>query len=304
MTSAPLHFEPIDDTGFVRVADIDLGTRLRPVDRVWAAALGKIMLKDGQETAITVCRLPGKDRWTLVAGAHRVVGAQIEEIEQLKATIIGPGQLVRRQSEISENLHRKDLDPVERAAFVAELVTVMKLRAGIDPAASAQSIAANARWQRVNQFQSVDASATIAHAYGWADDVALETGFSRRSIYNDLLIQSRLSPSIIERLRVHRHPILNNATQLRALAKLDEQTQFMVVGRMIDGGAKTVAAAQAILAQKPVLAPDAKRLSTFVGTFSRMGDVEKGAALTVLVSNMTPAMRRHVQSILNEADDD
>lgn len=49
-------FNVSDDVGFVRVDQIEMGDRLRPVDESWAMALGQIMVRDGQRTPIEVCR--------------------------------------------------------------------------------------------------------------------------------------------------------------------------------------------------------------------------------------------------------
>lgn len=131
-SDASPHFEPVDDIGFINVSDIDMGERLRPVDPVHVEVLGRAIMREGQATPIVVCRLPGRNDWTLVAGAHRVEAARKFDIEQLKAEIISPDKIGRRQREISENLWRKDLDPIDRANFIAELVRLAKLRAGID----------------------------------------------------------------------------------------------------------------------------------------------------------------------------
>lgn len=177
MASAPA-IEPLkevarDDAIWVRTDQIDIAEedRLRPIDRAWAAALGKMIIKDGQDTDITVCRLPGSDRWRLVAGAHRVVGCQIEEVEMMRATVVGPNALDRRRRETAENLHRKDLEPFERAGHVAELVSVLKLKAGIDPTKDGRTASANARWQKAVAEEVDDAKLTMSLAYGWTDQV-------------------------------------------------------------------------------------------------------------------------------------
>ncbi len=93
-----------------------------------------MMARDGQRTAIEVCRLPGATRWTVVTGGHRLVGAQFAEIEYLRAQEVSPNRHERRMSEVLENLARRDLDPIDRAAFIAELVTLHKVKVGHDPA--------------------------------------------------------------------------------------------------------------------------------------------------------------------------
>lgn len=265
-----------------------MGERLRPVDPVHVEVLGRAIMREGQATPIVVCRLPGRNDWTLVAGAHRVEAARKFDIEQLKAEIISPDKIGRRQREISENLWRKDLDPIDRANFIAELVRLAKLRAGIDPDASAQQIAANARWQKAVKTRANDACATIAHVYGWVNDVAEDAGFSRRTVYNDLTLHTRLSPAAIEKLRKVRPDIARNAKQLRDLAKYDHEWQRDIVHTLQHGNQqlggrrpKSIAEAAACLSpnKKPVQDAETKRLSAFLGAFGRMSLAEKKGAL-------------------------
>lgn len=240
MASQPsiLTFETVDDIGFVDVADIDMGERLRPVDPVHVEVLGRAMMREGQATPIVVCRSPGSTKWTLVAGAHRVEAARKFGIESLKAELIGPDKIGRRQREISENLWRKGLDPIDRANFIAELVRLTKLRAGIDPDKEGRSASINARWQKIIRDQAVDTSDTMSFVYGWSEEVAEEVGLSKRTIERDIVLHSRLAPSEIARLRKSRHPVATNATQLRALAKLEPVDQSRVVSLLLQADRK------------------------------------------------------------------
>lgn len=285
-----LYFEQTDDIGFVRVDDIDLGERLRPIDPIHVEVLGRAIMREGQATPIVVCRLPGRAKWTLVAGAHRVCAAIKFDIELLRAEIIGADKIGRRQREVSENLWRKDLDPVDRANFVAELVRLSKLRAGIDPDATAQQVAAGSRWQKAVDAQSKDARDTMSHVYGWTDEVADQIGLSRRTLSRDLMLHTRLAPSCLAMLRMHRHPVASNATQLRALAmhEPDQQSKIAAQLTLEDKPAKSVAEAWARIAgtTKPATDPEAKRLSAFLGAFSRMSLAEKKGALAHLAGQL------------------
>jgi len=297
-TSAP-HFEPVDDIGFIEVAAIDMGERLRPIDPVHVEVLGRAILREGQATPIVVCRLPGRNDWTLVAGAHRVEAARKFGIEMLRAEIIGPDKIGRKQREVSENLWRKDLDPADRANFIAELVRLTKLRAGIDPNANAQKVAANARWQKALIERSKDAGDTMSHVYGWTDEVADQIGLSRRTLSRDLILHTRLAPSALAQLRLRRHPVATNATQLRALAKLEPIDQSRVVSLLLHADlklgepAKTVGEAWSRINGKAKAPADAetKRLSAFTGTFSRMGIAEKKGALKQLAKILPAGFR-------------
>ena len=270
----------------IPVCDIEIGERLRPIDENWATALGQVMVREGQQTPIEICSLPGKSGWRLVAGAHRVRGAQLAEISYIEARVVSPSVAHRRMREISENLWRKNLDPMDRAAFVAEAHQLLRTRAGLEPHASAQSIAANARWKKDLDAAAVDASATIADAYGLDAQLGESIGLSERTIRNDLLIYRRISPALIEQLRGH--PVASNATQLRALAKRDAREQRDIVEVLVQGHAKSVGEAVSTLLQKPKPRPEDKRLSAFVGTFGRMGLAEKKGALATL-KGMLPA---------------
>lgn len=300
-----LEFTSTGDIGTIRVADIDIGDRLRPIDEAWADALGSIMAREGQRTPIVVCRLPGTKRWTLVAGGHRVAGARLHGIAYLKAEHISADRTERRLTEVSENIWRRGLDPIDRAAFVAELHDLLKVRAGVDPTQSPQQIAANVRWKKELKAEAGDASDKMSEAYGFSDQVADQLGLNRRTIERDLLLYRRLSPSDVERLREARHPVLGNASELRKLAALDDHKRSSVVGLLIHpmGLAKTVSQAVAVLDQRPTKDPEIKRLSAFIGAFQRMGVTERKAALHELVGMMTPVQAITFRDALAEREE-
>lgn len=287
---------PLDDTFMIRTDQIDVGERLRDIDPVWAHALGAMMVRDRQRTAIEVCRLPGSKRWLLVSGGHRLTGALHVGMEYLRAQVVSANRNERRLSEVLENIARRDLDPIDRAASIAELVTLHKVRAGIDPLKDGRATSAVIRWQKAVKNEAADANATIAVAYGWADGVAEQLGMSRRTIENDLLLYRRLAPSLVDMLRKARHPVATNATQLRQLAKLEEYEQREIVEYLLWSGKslgrpmpKTVADALAMWrGSNRAIDPEAKRLSTFLATFGRMGLAEKKGALAQL-AGMLPA---------------
>lgn len=280
----------------IQVSQIDAGDRLRPIDPVWAEALGQIMRREGQRTPIEVCRLPGAKRWTLVAGGHRHAGAMAADIVYLKAIVVSADRDDRRLSEVSENLWHRELGPVDRAAFVAEAVAIHKRRAGIDPTKDGRAVSANVRWQKAVKDEASDATVTMTDAYGFTNTVASELGFSISKVERDLMLYRRLSPSLIARLQVERHPVATNATQLRALAKLEHPDQRRVVDLLLGKGAgagatppKTVNDAIARMrGSNRAIDPEAKRLSAFVGAFARMSIAEKKGALAQL-GGMLPA---------------
>jgi ParB-like chromosome segregation protein Spo0J len=274
----------------VRVDQIEMGERLRPVDPLWAEALGKIMAREGQQMPIEVCKLPGRQVWTLVTGGHRLEGARLIGIDYLKAIIVGADRTERRMREVSENLWRRGLDPIDRAAFIAEAHSLLRVRAGLGEHQTAQQIAAQARWQKTLKDAAGDASATIAGAYGIDAQLGDQLGLSERTVRNDLLIYRRIPASLIQQLRDARHPVASNATQLRALAKLDAREQRDIVVLLIQF-AKSVGEARATLSQKPKPAAEDKRLSAFIGAFHRMSLTEKKGALAHLSGQLPAGFR-------------
>ncbi len=284
MTSAStptLHAEPLPDFILVRTDEVREGDRLRPVDPIWATALGQIMLREGQDTPIQVCRLPGQSIWMLVAGAHRLAGAISAGIEYLRAEVVGADRDDRRLREVRENLWRSDLAPIDRAAFIAEAVSIYKSRAGLDANADGRVASVTARWQKVIEKEAVDTTATIASVYGWSDKVGEQIGLSARTIRDDLMLYRRLAPSLVERLREARHPILTNATQLRALAKLEPAVQADALAALVGDGwepCKTVAEAVARSQPdraKPRQDAGTRLFSTVLGSIQRMSAADR-----------------------------
>lgn len=268
---------------------IDASDRLRPIDPEWADALGQVMRAKGQRTPIEVCRQEGAKAWRLVSGGHRHAAATLyPDLNPLRAIEVEDGELARREAEVSENLWRKELGPLDRAHFVAEEYELLRARSGLRAGVSAQEIAANARWKKEINRASADASAKIAAAYGFTDRIAEQFGYSSRTVRNDLLLARRLSPRVVEALRAFGHPITDNASQLRALAKLELEDQLVAGEHLVAGRAKNVAEAVALLRNRPKPSAEDRRLSSFIGTFARMSLAEKKGALAQL-AGMLPA---------------
>lgn len=279
--------EVVDSILLIPTHDIVRGDRLRDIDPVWAGALGRLMARDGQQTPVEVCRLPGRSDWLLVAGGHRHEGAQLEDIPFLRAVVVSANRDDRRLREINENLWRKDLEPIDRAAFIAEAVLIQKRRAGIADAHRSASVPTHLK---ALTAEAADTLETISNVYGWSEEVGEQLGFTGRTIRNDLFVYRRLSPSLVDRLRVARHAVARNATQLRALAKLETRAQRDVVDALLGEAGwqpcKTVAEAVKRTQPAGTAAPDdpaAKRLSAFLGAFQRMSLAERKGALEHLL---------------------
>ncbi len=191
--------------------------------------------------------------------------------------------LQRRRTEISENIWRRGLDPIDRAAFVAELHEVLRAEAGVDPGASPQQLAVTARWAKERATDTADMMSAV---YGFTDSVAGTLGLNARTIRRDLELHRGLRPDVVAKLRGL--PIAGNAGQLRALAKLTEADQRAAVGLIIGGKAKGATEALAILRQKPKPDPETKAWSAFFGGWSRMSARRRREALRELAEQGLP----------------
>lgn len=282
---------------------IRMGERLRAVDLTWAEAIGTAIERDGQITPIDVCPVyddPACDYELAGPGGHRLQGALIREHDGIEARVVSSDRDVQRRREAAENLFRRANDPMERAAAIAELVRISKQRAGVDPQKDGRTVSAAVRWQKAVKTEADDANVTMTVAYGFTAEVAGELGLSASTIERDLMLYRRLAPSLLARLRDAKHPVAKNAGQLRALAKLDDDAQLKAVGNLTRHanelstfhGTKPIATvAEALAVGQPgakAADPEAKRLSTFLGTFQRMGLAEKKGALAHL-TGMLPA---------------
>lgn len=296
--SETLGADVVDHVLLIPVDMIDEGDRLRPVDPAWAQALGDLMRREGQKKSIEVCREPGANRWTLVDGAHRLTGARGAGIVYLRAEVVSADQEDRRLREISAQLwHRGLNDPFERASFIAELVAIKRARAGLAEAGH-RAASVPTRWKKAIAAEADDTLETISNVYGWSNELGAQLGLTGRTVRNDLTIYRRISPSLIAKLRRHHHPVATNATQLRALAKLEEREQREVVELLTEPGRslghpvpKSVTEAIAHpYGPRPAKRADpaAARLSTFLSVYQRMSLTERKAA-AILLSPHLPA---------------
>ncbi len=273
---------PVEQAYDVPISKIRIGPRLRELDQSWATALSGIMAKEGgQRTPIEVYPVPGTDEFDLGPGLHRTAARKIGGHLTVKAFIRdGADALERRSREVSENLWRKDLEPLERARFIAELYQIHRTTAGIAPDASMQSVAARARWEKAIKAEADDATLTVRVAYGFTDEIAEQLKLSKAAIFRDLHLHKSLAPDVAEAVRTL--PAAKNASQLRALAKLPHDEQRKVAELLTAGEAKGVSDAVATLTGAVKPSDENKRLSAFVGSFSRMSLAEKKAALKTL----------------------
>lgn len=100
--------------------------RLRTLKPEQARAIGEAIRADRQYDAIAVTQLPGKDRFLLVDGLHRLEGCRMVGIELVEARLVSANRASRRRQEILSAWARADHDAFDYAAQVAELAELNK----------------------------------------------------------------------------------------------------------------------------------------------------------------------------------
>ena len=124
-------------TVYVYIDDLRIDERLRPLREEAVVALMDSIQKIGLQTPITIRWAPDDDgelQHTLVAGHHRVEACRRLGFNKVDGIVL-EDERAARLWEISENLHRADLRPVERAEHIDEWrrLTLEKGRQVVDP---------------------------------------------------------------------------------------------------------------------------------------------------------------------------
>lgn len=258
-------------TYLVDIDKIDPTGGLRPLNLAWVEALAALMDARGQDDPIEI--YPKKSGFGTTAGRHRLAAATLLGWKQIEADIQSRDRLDRMAREVSENLFKQQLSPLDRAAFVAKQIEIERARAGVADDATPQSVAAQARWSERLKSEADDASLIVRRAFGFAADVAETVGLSRAAIYRDLELHRRLSPDVADMIRTT--AVAANASQLRALARMSETDQRLVTGLIVEGTAKGVTDAAATLKQTPVKSPVQKAWSAILSNYSRLGNRDR-----------------------------
>ncbi len=118
----------------IPIASIFVGERARPVDEEHALAIAASMAERGLINPITVRPTPaakgGKTPWSLVAGAHRLRGGELNEWTEIDALIVSTDVAEAQLIEISENLFRNELSQLDRGMFVVKFREIAEEKHG------------------------------------------------------------------------------------------------------------------------------------------------------------------------------
>lgn len=233
---------------------IDAADRLRPSDPAWVQAIAASMAEHGQEQPIIVRR--SGDRFVLVAGKHRLDGAQLLGWTAIDADV--RHDMTDEQArivEIDENLMRQELSAIDRAIFLA------KRKAIWEALYPETAIRGRRKELRTTCPQFLPST--------FAKDVAERTGLSDRTIRRSTELASLLSPEIIAAIRGTK--LADNAAALKKLSLLPADRRLKVAQTLGAGEAKSINAALGVLglAEPAVTDERLQRSAKFMDLLSR-----------------------------------
>jgi ParB family chromosome partitioning protein len=236
---------------------IFVGERLRPVNPARVQMLMETPEALEQPILVRPANGPNGADHRLVFGAHRLDAAKRlgwTEIE-VKVKPLDDNEAVI--AEVDENLNREDLSPLDRAIFLAARKRAYE---ALHPEAKQGGDRRSTKRQEDFKRQTLP--------IGFSRAAAEAVGLSERTIRDAVQLAESLGPTLIRRLQGT--PIAGNASDLKALAKLDEKVRSRVVDQIEDGKAARLPEAlkQAGLA-RPAVDTDEQVFRALVGLWTR-----------------------------------
>ena len=208
---------------------IDASDRLRPIDESWALAISESMAERGLLEPIVV-RTDGAS-YILTAGGHRYRAAQLLGWESIDAIVREMSPNEARLAEIDENLMRRELDPLDKAVFLAER---KEIYLEIHPETGHGK-------KKGKSNQHVRKDAEYASFLPFADEVAEKVGMSKRNVALYCQIAAGLSSEIVALIR--NTPLATNLGMLKTFSGYPAEQQLAAASRFATGEVKTLAGA-------------------------------------------------------------
>lgn len=269
---------------YVALADIKVADRLRPVDEDWAQALAGSIARDGLLSPIDICA-EGKG-YRLVAGAHRLRAHALLGLTEIAAFMRDHEALGRRAREIAENVMRRELDPIDRAAHITELYEVELQRAGVSLGEHRSKVGGLANSARF-KAEAEEAGDKLSSALNLQAQVAEKVGLNVRTLQRDIALHRGLKPAVREALRGHK--VAQAASQLLTLAKRPEAEQLQAAAAIVEGTASNAAFALRVIAGGREPPKHERKSNTIIATFSGLDARWKGETLRALAKMKLPA---------------
>ncbi|QXZ71836.1 ParB/RepB/Spo0J family partition protein [Agrobacterium sp. S7/73] len=207
---------------FIRVAvsSIHIGERLRPIDMDYAEAIAASMSEHGQISPIMIRKTPAKKGtpYTLVAGGYRTTAATLLGWTEIDAIVVKADAVEAQLLEISENLYRNELNPLDRAIFVMKYRELWEEKHG--------------KITRGGDQKSKPQNAGLVFSAGreLSKLVQERLGISQDKYERAVSIGTKLDPVLKQAVRGTTAE--NDQSQLLTLAKLPREDQIAIAGAL------------------------------------------------------------------------
>lgn len=243
----------------ISYASIDASDRLRPIDPDYAAFIAASVEEKGVQTPIVVT--PRGDGFKLAEGGHRHAAFGLlgwTDLEVGKHVVIEEmDEAQRKLREIDENLVRRELNPLDRALFLAErrkIYDELNKTHGHGGDRKSEKFAEEAKSQTLR----------LGFAPRFSQDVADKVGLSERAVQLALHIARSLDPLAIKQLRGTK--IEGNQQALLSLCDLTRDQQVAAARVIAEGEAKTVSEARIAIGKDkaPSTDPQPRILATLL----------------------------------------
>jgi ParB family transcriptional regulator, chromosome partitioning protein len=254
-----------------------------------------------------------KTPWKLVAGLHRLEACRTLGIEVSAIEVLGDADALR-DIQASENIDRRELEPIERAMFVHAVAEAAKARVlAAHGGKSPQQIGISARWNKVRfaapergKDADSDTAAMIATVYGWKDDVAKALGMAPRTVREFLaLYRGLVAPFPEESRLLATREIGCNRAELTKLIKLPVGERGAVIEALLQyPSLSSVEEAMLHLKLRTKPLPDhyIKFTSQIKGALPRLGTADWRRFCPDFVGALSQAKRDELRKALDEQE--
>ena len=245
--------------------------RLRSVDAERAAQIALSFREAGQITPIEVTPEGADGLHRLIAGAHRVEAARLAGMDVIQAVIFEGSEDAGRLREIDENLYRRELSDLDRAAFLAERLAVHERLFG-----------ALKKGRKRNDDK-------MSHLNFYAD-VAAKFGLNKKTVQRSLQRRRLIEPGVWQQLGGTR--FAENGALLDAIARLVPMQQMRVVAMLIGGTARTVGDALVALGVKAPVEAEQQQLQALMAAWRKAEVPARGQFIGFLVKESGASLRK------------
>ena len=219
----------------LKVADIKIGERLRQIDEAHAELLAESLRQTGRLRNRPEVRQQRKGKTiihTLISGGHRMRAVVMVGWDEVEVEVYEGSDDEVRLWEIDENLVRHDLNPLDRAVFLAER-KALYLKLHPETKHGAQGGAGGQR----NENDTMSFSKDTAEKCGW----------SAKTIERAVSIATGLQADV--RARIGGTALAKKQSELLALIKLPPTEQHRVLDLLLSPSptVKTVEAARRVV---------------------------------------------------------